>query len=398
MATDDAVFVHIGLPKTGTTYLQHMLWHNRRRLAEVGYLYPGKNQRAHWAAAMDLRGSGADQPGVPGAWPALAESVRAWDGPAIISHELLAGSRLRHIETAMESLAPRQVHVIVTLRDFSRIVPATWQERAKNTQVETWESFLEDVAKGPDGGHRFWALQNVPRTLQRWGSAVPGERLHVVTVPPLGEDPDLLLGRFCSVLGLDLEVFAQAPPRANESIGAVEVAVLQQVNLAAHDRLDLDAYRRLVKHHLVPDMLASRQGQRRIVLPEWCRGWVEEETTRVRGAVEAQECHVVGDLAELEPKAFGEVDARSTSAPDHISDREVLRASAEVVVDLLEEVRGLRQDLRAARRRLARQPPPPPAPPPPPPPPPPPGLPRRALRRARLLLHRLRRAWRAGRL
>ena len=41
------VYLHIGAPKTGTTYLQEVLFTNRARLAEHGVLYPGESRTAH---------------------------------------------------------------------------------------------------------------------------------------------------------------------------------------------------------------------------------------------------------------------------------------------------------------------------------------------------------------
>ena len=34
------VLLHVGTPKTGTSYLQHVLFHNRRALREHGISYP----------------------------------------------------------------------------------------------------------------------------------------------------------------------------------------------------------------------------------------------------------------------------------------------------------------------------------------------------------------------
>lgn len=36
------IYLHIGAPKTGTTYLQNVLWRNRERLRTDGLLYPGR--------------------------------------------------------------------------------------------------------------------------------------------------------------------------------------------------------------------------------------------------------------------------------------------------------------------------------------------------------------------
>jgi superfamily II DNA helicase RecQ len=41
------VFLHIGLPKTGTTYLQTVMWADRDRMRAQGVLLPGRERRDH---------------------------------------------------------------------------------------------------------------------------------------------------------------------------------------------------------------------------------------------------------------------------------------------------------------------------------------------------------------
>ena len=52
--TQQRVFLHIGAPKTGTTFLQDVLVRNKAALRANGVLYPGRNG-THVMAALDLR-------------------------------------------------------------------------------------------------------------------------------------------------------------------------------------------------------------------------------------------------------------------------------------------------------------------------------------------------------
>ena len=47
MATPPRCYLHIGVPKTGSTALQEFLWNNRDSLRVQGYLYPAATLRAH---------------------------------------------------------------------------------------------------------------------------------------------------------------------------------------------------------------------------------------------------------------------------------------------------------------------------------------------------------------
>src|ERR1044072_2231107 len=92
------VFLHIGSPKTGTTFLQEVLWTNRDALREAGVKYPGSRADAHFLATQDLRElvwHGHVDPAVPGAWDRLVTEVRTWPGASVISHEMVGSAPAR---------------------------------------------------------------------------------------------------------------------------------------------------------------------------------------------------------------------------------------------------------------------------------------------------------------
>jgi hypothetical protein len=55
---DKRVYFHIGAPKTGTTYLQNVLFANRPALAERGALYPYEDFGQSFRSMQDFRGVG----------------------------------------------------------------------------------------------------------------------------------------------------------------------------------------------------------------------------------------------------------------------------------------------------------------------------------------------------
>ena len=48
------VLLHVGCPKTGTSYLQDVLFRNQEVLREHDILYPAHRFDAHFLAALDL--------------------------------------------------------------------------------------------------------------------------------------------------------------------------------------------------------------------------------------------------------------------------------------------------------------------------------------------------------
>ena len=70
-----------------------------------------------------------------GAWDELAAAVRKAPGTAIISHEILATASRSQVGRALESVGHgtgTEVHVILSVRDLVRQIPAEWQENVKH--------------------------------------------------------------------------------------------------------------------------------------------------------------------------------------------------------------------------------------------------------------------------
>ena len=54
------IYLHIGAPKTGTTYLQDMLWANKDVLERAGVLVPGHYPYARVPAVRDVLDVGSE--------------------------------------------------------------------------------------------------------------------------------------------------------------------------------------------------------------------------------------------------------------------------------------------------------------------------------------------------
>ena len=179
------VYVHLGLPKTGTTYLQSALWNGREQLAEQGCLVPGELRVSSWRAASDLLGrrpKGADARHVSGAWDAVARQVREWTGDrAVFSEELLVTASTRQVQQLASSLRDVEIHAVVTVRDLARVLPSLWQQEVRKGRTWTWPEFLSSV-RDPHGGSvtaaaAFWMRFDLALARRRTSSqAPPGAR------------------------------------------------------------------------------------------------------------------------------------------------------------------------------------------------------------------------------
>jgi hypothetical protein len=343
------VYLHVGIAKTGTTYLQELLWHNRGILDRHGVRYPGTLPDDHFRASVDLRQTpfaGDRQSYVPGAWDEVAAAAVAAPDRAVISHETLTRTRVEQVRRAADSLRSAEVHVVVTARDLARQLPAVWQEHVKNRGATSYERFLRAVAELPRAPrHRkFWEAQDILGVLGRWSVVVPPERVHVVTVPQPGAASGLLWERFASVLGVDPAVVDTDVPVSNVSLGVAEAEVLRRMNPALR-RLDWATYEQQVKWGLAA-RLAERKGSARLGVPPGRRAWVRERSEEMIAGLRDRGYDIVGDLEELRPV----FDRRKVMMPRDVPAGKLMQIAGECVGDLMAEQALRRQRLRSLVR------------------------------------------------
>ncbi len=353
------VFVHIGGPKTGTTYLQELLWANRASLRRDGVLYPGRSASAHFLAAQDLLDAafhGHRDPRMAGAWARLAEEARSAERVAVISHELLSLATPEAVGRAMDSLSwAAEVHVVYTMRDLARQIPSVWQEDLKNQHAVRFTRFVRGLRGEDPDPHwlvgLFWRFQDPVAILARWGAALPPERVHVVTVPPAGSAGTLLWDRFAGTVGIaaDPAQIDLSRPR-NTALGVVEANLLRRLNVALGQDFDWPTYHRWVQTVLVGHILAGRSGRIPLNLPaaeyEWVHAWAVDTAAGLSTAG----YDVVGDLADVIPAQPAEdPDARH---PDQAPPVEVLEAAVDVLAALVRTMAGT-----PARQSDGEQPP-----------------------------------------
>jgi hypothetical protein len=341
------VFLHVGVPKSGTTYLQTAMWHNRAALRAQGFLYPGARRMEHFHASQDIRSRPEHS---TGAWERLRTQVREWHGDALISHEFFGMARPPQARTAVRQLAPAEVHVVLTARDYVRQFPAVWQEALKMTSELTLDEFMEKAFAGGLQGAWSWRSQDVPAILERWGSTVRPERLHVVTVPPASAPRELLWERWREVLGIDDTAFDLARSFSNESLGAPQAALLWRINsFFSGDLKRKSEQHRWVRQYLAHEVLGPQKGPRFGLRPDHAAE-LRRRSLEAVGAIRDSGCRVVGDLADLVP----DEDQPDQPNPQDVTDDELLDVAGRTIDQMVHDVRRLTSE-RDHWRALARQ-------------------------------------------
>ena len=321
-------YIHIGLPKTGTSYLQETLWSSRKGLAATGVLVPGERHQVQRHAIWDLMGrrlKGTGQPEVAGCWSELVATLHAWPGDTVLlSEEFLVHARRRQVRTIVDALGPAEVHVVVTVRDLARAIGSMWQQEVAKQLTLPWPEYVaavRDPSLGqPTAGIAFWLRYDLEKILATWESVVPAERIHVVTVPPAGSPATLLLERFAQATRLELDALSPAEGQVNPAVGVAGTELLLRLNpdLATLDERQYLHVMRVLRTGLkrAPEARAPR-------LTEADRAWVEQRSAELVGVLGASSYDVVGDLTDLLPRA----DDAPGDGDQHVTDRQLAEAA-----------------------------------------------------------------------
>lgn len=348
------VLLHVGAPKTGTTYLQDRLTLNAATLARHGVHVPTGSrlhppQTFHFKAALDLleQDWGGEPGHAAGAWPRLVRAIDRLEGTVVVSHEILAPAPQRYVRRAVADLTrdgDTELHVVYSVRDLGRQLPAGWQESVRQGRKIGFRRFL-DLAEAGEGW--WWRAFDLPRVLETWGEQLPPERVHVVTVPQSrGEE---LWLRYCRVFGIDPAWAPADSERANESLGIPETELLLRLN----QRMELSVrrsaeYDRLVRFLLAQDVLTGR-GSEPVRLAPGRYAWAEARAAEWVEWIRAAGVDVVGDLDDLTPRRPGP--GTRWRDPRRARPRDVLDAAMEALEAMTHEA-ARRPD--PARGRLAR--------------------------------------------
>lgn len=354
-----AVYLHIGTMKAGTTFVQHALREHRERLRRDGVLFPADPGYRHQVAAVrDLLQLPGPMPAeeLAGAWARLCDRVADWDGRAVVSVEYLSLARRARIDAALASLAPADVHVVVTVRDLGRVLPSTWQENVQNGLTWTWAEFCASVMDEPDApsaaGDRFWNQHDVVAIVDRWLQAVGADHVHLVTVPTTDAPGDLLWRRFGEAIGIDADRYPVTLDRTERNAGLdyASAELLRRLNLALGDRLDRATYAEHVKRFLSKQVLGRRVPQVPIQLEPGHLAWATARAESVVDSLTRSGVDVIGDLAELIPQPAPAPDPSSRSLETEIVDVAVVAAGA-ALRDLSGRLERRRSGTRPAGRR-----------------------------------------------
>jgi hypothetical protein len=306
---DNAVLLHIGTFKTGTTAIQGALFLARSQLAEHGVLHAGEeDERQPMAAVLALRGRrplvGNPMPLIE-QWEGLvAQVAAASDMRVIVSSEHLADADVETARRAVRELGGPRVHVVVTLRPLAKILPSQWQQYVRNQATFTYDRWLDGILRKPPYNKptpTFWQRHSHDVLVERWASIVGPENVTVIV--PDESDREFLLRTFEELVGLPSGLLEQDKEAENRSLTLGEIELVRQLNFDFKRRRWSDAqYKQLVRHGFATYLQTTRiprPDEPRITTPQWALDRAAEIGAATAEKLPTLGVRIIGDISTL---------------------------------------------------------------------------------------------------
>jgi hypothetical protein len=346
----ERVYLHIGLPKTATSYLQTIIWSNRESLRRSGVVVPGDRRSDHLWASREVR-EDPHQQRAPElhrtAWTRLQRELASSPGTGLISHEFFAAASADQARDMVTALGPAEVHVIVTAREPLGLFTASWQESLKNGSTTPMADYGRRVSKSPTAIWN-WRTLDLRLVLQRWSQAVQPGRIHVLVLDPEAGRDDIWR-RFAGLLEVDPDVVDLSQSFPNTSMGVAEAETLRRINmrLEGFDRaFDKGVY---IRTFLADERLVPRRGE---------KFWPEPDQVaecRSRAQASVSYLQTAGfDVAGRVEHLLVPDELEHRRVPASVTDSEVADVAVGLAATMLGDVRALRTASRRPPPRSRR--------------------------------------------
>ena len=235
------LFLHIGMPKTGTSAVQRFFADNRELLSEEGFLYPdfglryegiGVNRNAHWLHKQGYNEDEAQE---------CFEKLRTWSEQydrILISDEGIWNQNFHDQNFWEEGFFPwlksrleeigMELHVIVFLRRQDELFYSYWSQMVKERSTETFEACLQK-RETP-----FWKNRlDLEQNLREVENTVGLDHMTVRVYQPARykEDSHILIRDFLDAAGVkDDKEWKVLDRRVNISLTDVPLEVCRRMN------------------------------------------------------------------------------------------------------------------------------------------------------------------------
>lgn len=354
---DDAVLLHVGVHKTGTTAIQAALADARPELARAGILYPGKRAAQHRAAMAVIertwgwKNRGGEVLDAEN-FDRLAAQVRRHRGRVAVSSEFFCEATPETAARVVQAFDADRTHVVVTLRNLGRLLPSSWQQYLKYGLTVDYVKWLRNIMANPGGSSMtptFWRRNDHGAVIGRWADAVGAENVTVLVLEDV--DRTAMFRTFAQLLGLPEDLLvARMNLTSNRSMTAAEAQVLIELNRRVKSDMQWEEYMRFVRRGVALGMVEGRTpdpGEPRLRTPDWALDFAAEQGVLAAAAIRGSGVRVLGDLDALASRVTSDV-----GEPD-VPEQVPVAAAVQAVMTVIEATRESPQlSARALRHEL----------------------------------------------
>lgn len=344
----ERLVIHIGAPKSGSTYLQRLMRSHRDALGVHGVTLPGPNQRFHFAVGNDLLGTPGtfvdrvrQGPGEHGLDHFMAKVTKATAPVAVLTDERLAGIPADGLARLAAVGRDLPIRVVYVARNLLSAFPSAWQMQVRHGEVNGLDDWVEGLlAEDPAKSDSwFWRVHYLPAVLDRWLEvAGDPERVRVVTLPPASAEPLELWRRFAAAAAIDYVPQGWDAVMPNPSLDYDQVELLRRLNQHLGESLPPGVYRRLVRGMLSSQVMTQAATGTKPSLAKRHEPQAAAIASDIAERLAAGPFAVLGDIADLTAHR-----GEDESAPQP-TDPEILERAVETIGSLLKRLARNQED------------------------------------------------------
>lgn len=214
------IYLHVGLHKTGTSYLQKLFFENSDYLESQGILYPNTPGHAHHRFAACFKNGDLTQASE------IFESFVSEARRKNINRMLISSEVFSEIESAdavYDAFYGHDVEVILYLREPVGLYLSAYNQLVREPSVRRSKPISEGNIYNLDYLSHF----------ERWRKAFPDSGIWVLNYDTEKGRPSGIVGAFCEKLGVGSDGFRDfsvVDGSANKSVGVLGTEILRQLN------------------------------------------------------------------------------------------------------------------------------------------------------------------------
>lgn len=243
------LYLHMGMPKTGTTYIQSFMRKNKAMLAENGYVYPkfditfpgiGVNRNAHFMVCRIRDEEGnllreKQEEVFNNCFAKIGELFKEYDNVVLSEESLWNSAEKNYFNKQLWADLKKKsaemnfdIKIVVYLRRQDLFVQSYWAQQVKETYTRSFEQFLKGKM------HRNLKLDYYER-LSQVAEHIGKENMLVRVYEKSqyqGTD-NTLISDFLETIGLDLtdEYLKPERERVNRSLSGVYLETKRRMNI-----------------------------------------------------------------------------------------------------------------------------------------------------------------------